>query len=107
MEDNGTVHNTLPDEVMPDINMLHVVVINRIPGKELGTAVVDEESSQLSDVLLKVVHKPLKPHIWLQWRIERHLTGVMTSMKLVPQQARKWLQTWSVRCQDPWHSLSW
>jgi len=57
LEDNGTICDTLPDEVMPDINMLHVVVINRIPGEELGTVVVDEESSWLSDVLLKVMHE--------------------------------------------------
>ena len=55
--------------------MLHVVVINRIPGEELGTVVVDEESSWLSDVLLKVMHKLLKPNNFLCSFSGSHIFG--------------------------------
>ena len=51
---------------MTDIDVLHVVVVYRVSGKELSTAIVDKERSGLGDVLPEVTHETMKPDGFLR-----------------------------------------
>src|SRR5258708_641141 len=98
---------------MPDINMLHVVVVNRVLCKELGTTVVNEKRCRKADILFEATHEQLtKPEGFfhglrgtrLWWMIVKWWIVALNSRILVHQRVRKQLQKRNSEYRGPSHS---
>src|SRR5258708_3683704 len=61
LEVNATIDDTLPDKMIPDINMLCRGVIDGVPGKQVGSAIIDVQSIGATHTFMELAKDPPKP----------------------------------------------